>query len=219
MFSVNKFKFLGVLIISIILGACQTTSPKYESNVNNTSGRPTVQVAPESPGPVQGIGIESQDIISMTDKMMREMLSNRTLAGRSIPPRIIIDSEYFSNESSSRINKNLISDRLRLELNKHAQGRMIFVGRHFSDMVAKERELKRSGNVDSGTVRQTAAQAGGDFRLGGRITSHDAIDKYSGNKSRYTQISFEMIDLEYGTIVWGGLYEFKKSAQDDIIYR
>src|SRR5690554_4959695 len=25
--------------------------------------------------------------------------------------------------------------------------------------------------------------------------------------------------LEYGTIVWSGLYEFKKTAQDDIIYR
>jgi hypothetical protein len=25
--------------------------------------------------------------------------------------------------------------------------------------------------------------------------------------------------LEYGTIVWSGLYDFKKTAQDDIIYR
>jgi PBP1b-binding outer membrane lipoprotein LpoB len=214
----NKRKVAGLACLiagGVLLSGCQTNASK----INNTAGRATVYVAPETPGPVQGVGIESQDIISMTDKMMRDMLANPTLAGRRTPPRVIVDSEYFINESSSRINKNMISDRLRIGLNQHSQGRMVFVGRHYSNMVAKERQLKRTGAVDAGTIRQTQAQAGGDFRLGGRISSHDAIDRNSGIKSRYSQIIFEMVDLEYGTIVWSGIYEFKKAAQEDVMYR
>ena len=155
----------------------------------------------------------------MTDKMMRDMMQNPQLVNRSTPARIIVDSEYFRNESSSRINKNSITDRLRVELNRAANGRMVFVGRHYSDMVESERDLKRSGVTDSGTIRQTQATAGADFRLGGRITSLDAMDTGSGEASRYHQVIFEMVDLEYGTIVWSGMYEMRKSAQDDIIYR
>ena len=45
------------------------------------------------------------------------------------------------------------------------------------------------------------------------------MDTGSGEASRYHQVIFEMVDLEYGTIVWSGMYEMRKSAQDDIIYR
>src|SRR5690606_16611548 len=128
-------------------------------------------------------------------------------------------SAYFTNDSSSRINKNAITDRLRVELNRASAGRMMFVARHYGNMVENEREAKRGGQFDGGTIRSTRAQAGGDFRLGGRITSMDAASKSTGNVSRYHQITFELIDLEYGTIVWSGLHEFKKEAQDDILYR
>ena len=155
----------------------------------------------------------------MTDQMVRDMLASPAFANRSAPPRIIIDSEFFRNESSSRINKNMITDRMRVYLNRAAGGRMVFVGRHYSDMVEKERALKRSGQVDAGTIRHTKATAGADFRLGGRITSLDAVSKSSGATSRYHEITFEMVDLEYDTIVWSNIYEFRKAAQDDVIYR
>jgi PBP1b-binding outer membrane lipoprotein LpoB len=168
---------------------------------------------------VAGVGVESQDVVSMTDKMIRDILANPQIAGRSTPARIIIDSAYFSNDSSSRLNKNAITDRLRVELNRAANGRLVFVARHYGDMVQNERDAKRSGQTDAGTIRSTKATAGGDFRLGGRITSMDAASTTSGNVSRYHQITFELIDLEYGTIAWSGLYEFKKEARDDVIYR
>ena len=106
-----------------------------------------------------------------------------------------------------------------MELNRAANGRMVFVGRHFADMVEKERELKRDGAVDGGTIRQTQATAGGDYRLGGRIASLDAMDRNSQTRSRYHQVTFEMIDLELGTIVWSGSYEMKKASQDNVLYR
>lgn len=199
---------------SVFLAGCIATG------VNNTTGRKTVyEDVRSSSTAVQGIGIESQDITGMTDRMMRDILANPAFAGRKAPPRVIIDSEYFVNESSSRINKNLITDRLRVDLNRAANGRLLFVGREYAGMVESERRLKRDGVTDGGTIRKTRATAGADYRLGGRIASLDSVAPASGMVSRYQQITFELVDLEYGTIVWSGMYEFKKSAQDDIIYR
>jgi penicillin-binding protein activator len=207
---------LGVALVT--LGACSTaTTVTYP--VVNAPGAATTYQDPGTRGPVSGIGIEAQDIVSMTDKMMRDMLTSSTLAGRPTPPRVIIDAEYFANESSSRLNKNSITDRLRVSLNRASQGRMTFVGRQFSDMVARERDLKRQGVTDTGTTGLAKAQLGGDYRLGGRITSLDARSPSTGQMSRYNQITFEMVDLETGQIVWSGIYEFQKTAQDDVIYR
>ena len=211
---------LVILLILIgsnfFLAACQTTAT---IPVNNAPGAATTYLDPGTRGPVSGIGVESQDIISMTDRMMRDMLAAPVLTTRPAPPRVIIDAEYFYNESSSRLNKNSITDRLRVNLNRVAQGRMVFVARHLADMVATERALKRGGQVDTGTTSPAKAPQGGDFRLGGRITSLDSRSPTTGQMSRYNQITFEMINLETDEIVWSGIYEFLKTAQDDVIYR
>ncbi|HCO65966.1 MAG TPA: penicillin-binding protein activator LpoB, partial [Alcanivorax sp.] len=47
----------------------------------------------------------------------------------------------------------------------------------------------------------------------------DAMDRNSQTRSRYHQVTFEMIDLELGTIVWSGSYEMKKASQDNVLYR
>jgi hypothetical protein len=96
---------------------------------------------------------------------------------------------------------------------------MGFIAREFADMVEKERELKRQGVTDTGTTGLTRAQAGADFRLGGRIVSVDSAQPRTGMIQRYNQITFEMIDLESGIIVWSGQYEFERAAADDVIYR
>lgn len=210
----NKVVLLATLTSVIALAGCSSTS-----NIDNSAGRATVYEDARSPGKVQGVGVESQDIMAVTDQMMRDMLSNPQLVSRDVAPRIIIDSQYFTNESSSRINKNMLTDRLRINLNRASNGRLVFVGREYADMVEKERELKRMGVVDGGTIRATQATAGADFRLVGRIMSLDAMDTRSQERSRYHQITFELVDLELGTYVWSGMYEFQKTAQDDVIYR
>lgn len=215
----SRFKVVRALAVPAVLtlsllGACTSISP-----VVNASGTPTVELDPSSRGPVAGVGIEMQDIQAMADQMIRDMLADPMLASRSKPPQVIIDAEYFSNQSSQRINRNLITDNLRVGLNRAAHGRMIFVSRESADMVEKERQLKRQGKIDVGTIRMTAAQAGGDFRLRGRITSLDSRDPRTGMMQRYNQITFEMIDLERGTSVWAGIYKFARAAADDVVYR
>ncbi len=218
----------GIILLTLVsLIGCATPPPyTQQTGVDSSPGRPTVYEDVNTPGRVAGIGLESQDVASMTDKMMGDMLATPILANRNVPPRVIIDSEYFRNESSSRINKNIITDRLRVNLNRASNGRMLFVGRHYADMVEKERSLKRGADgadgapvVDRGTIKASRSTLGGDFRLGGRITTLDAVNTESGQASRTHQIIYEMVDLESGLIVWSGIYDFKKSARDNIIYR
>lgn len=207
----TTFGVAAVAVVSALLAACAPTQ--------NTAGVPVREIPQGERGPVAGVGIEGHDIMAMTDRMMRDMLQSPVLAGAAVPPQVIVDGEYFFNESSQRINKNAIADRLRVNLNRAANGRMIFVARHNSDMVEQERDLKRAGAVDVGTTGLTRAQAGGDYRLSGRISSVDAVDVASGMAQRYNQVIFEMVDLERGTIVWSNLYEFTRAAADDVVYR
>lgn len=201
---------------AIAFTGCANVNP----GLDNSAGRKTVYSdASTTSSRVAGVGVESQDVISMTDKMMRDILATPQIAGRSTPPRIVLDSQHFTNDSASRINKNIVTDRLRNDLNRAAAGRLIFLSEHYGNMVDKYRAQKRDGSTDAGTIRSTKAKAGADFVLGGRITSLDAASKSTGTVSRYHQISFELVDVEFGNIAWSGMYEFRKEAQDDVVYR
>jgi len=201
---------IGLAVVAL-LGGCATVP-----NANGVA--PTTQ-DPNVRGPVSGVGLEGSDIITMTDQMMRDMLANPQLAGAKTPPRVIIDAQYFKNDGAQPINLNVITDRLRVNLNRAANGRMTFVSRENAAMVAQERDLKRSGATDVGTTGMTRAQAGADYRLGGRMATVDARNVSTGMVQRYTQVTFEMIDLESATIVWSNLYELSRSAADSVVYR
>lgn len=209
---------LGVMALGATLASCQAHTVAH-SPVVNAPGRPVATIDPSSAGPVTGLGLEGQDIVAMSDQMMRDILNDPRLANAQRPPRVIVDSEYFLNESSQRINKNIITDRLRVGLNRASAGRMVFVGRHYADMVERERDLKRQGRTDVGTIGMTRAQFGGDYRLGGRFASLDSADRRSGTVQRFMQVVFEMVDLESGAIVWTGEYTLARAGQDDVVYR
>lgn len=172
-----------------------------------------------SAGAVSGIGMESQDIVGVSDAMVRDLLADAEVMRMPRAPRIVMDGEHFKNEGTQRINKNLIVDRLRINLQRASRGKLSFVSRESAALVSAERELKRDGITDSGTTGLTRAQAGVDFRLVGRIGTLDARSSSTGAVERYTQLSFELIDLESGVSVWANQYEMKKGGLDDAVYR
>lgn len=208
---------LGGLVATALSGALLAGCAS--GGYPNAAGVSAVDLPVERRGLVSGVGIEGHDIVSMTDRMMRDILGSSFMAAATTPPRVIVDGQYFVNEGSQPLNKNAITDRLRVELNRASQGRMVFVGRQYSTMVAEERALKREGVTDVGTTGLTHAQAGGDFRLGGRISSLDSRSAKTGLVQRYNQIVFEMVDLESGVIVWSGIYELQRAGADDVVYR
>ncbi len=208
----------GISAFALALGAAVLVAGCQTTGVQNVAGTPTNYQDTRTAGLVRGTGIESQDIKSMVDKMVRHMLANPTLAGAAEPPRVIVDSAYFENQSSQRIDKDVLTDRLATQLQISANGRILFVNRERADMVEKERALKRAGKTDTGTVGLTQAVAGADYRLSGRITSLDQRTR-SGVQQRYMNIVFRMTDLENGITVWANQYDFKKAGQDDVVYR
>ena len=86
-------------------------------------------------------------------------------------------------------------------------------------MVDGERDMKRDGHLDAGTLTPVKAQMGADYRLRGRITSAEQIQPQYGMIQRYNQVTFEMIDLETSEIVWTGMYNFARAGADDVVYR
>jgi hypothetical protein len=215
---VLRAALLAGLSLSVI-GAAQSAGAQARNNKNNNNSAATVYRDTGSPSAVGGVGTESQDIVAMSDAMMRDLMTVPQLMNQPKPPRIIIDSTYFKNESSEIIDKALITDRIRVTLNRAATGKMMFIGRQNSAAVEEERALKRDGVVDQATTGLTKAPAGADYRLVGRIGTRDSVDARTGNKSRYSMYTFEMLDLESGELIWSNLYEFKKENRDDVVYR
>jgi len=205
----RTYSLLPLSAAVLLLSACATPD----------AGKPVTYQDVNSTGVVAGVGVESQDVTAVTDAMVKDILATPEVVKRSQAARVILDAAYFENESSQRINKNLLVDRLRINLQRAAQGKLQFVSRESADMVAQERDMKRQGTTDAGTLKQAKATAGADYRLIGRINSLDARSAQSGTVERYTQITFELIDLETSLSIWSNLYEFKKGGQDDAVYR
>lgn len=196
-----------------LMGACATGSP-------GDAGRAATEVSLGSRGPVQGVGIGGGDIVSMTQRMARDMLVSPSVTGSSgAPPRVIIDAQYFRIEGSQPLNRNAITQRLLTELNRAAGGRLVFVGRRHAGMVAEERELKREGVTDAGSRKLIKVQLGADYRLAGTFSTLDQVQARTGLQQRYNQLVFELVDLESSEIVWTGIYEVERAATDDVVYR
>jgi hypothetical protein len=218
--STEMTKMLRVILAVLAAGLAGCGS----SVRNEPQTRESHYRAPEQPDEFAKVGFESQDIVSCTDAMVRDILKLPTVANRATPPRIVMDSKYFSNDSSSIFDKNMLTDRLRSNLirasmDPDGKQRIVFLARESAPMVEEERMLENSGAVTGGTQGPTKAMGGWDYRLTGRVTSLDSVGA-GGRRSRYHQITFELVERGSSAIVWSSQYEFKKAGRDtDRLYR
>lgn len=201
------------IIMGVISASPATARPKK-------SGTQAMELDPQGRGAISGVGIESRDIDAMSDQVLRELMSRPDLVSAEKPPRVVVDSEMFRNESSQRIDRNMITDSLRASLNRAAAGRIRFISRESMAIIMRERELKRTGVADTGTTGLTQGVAGVDFQMIGRMTSLDSRDARSGLIQRRTQVLFELVDLETGELRYTSQpYVILRAAGDDIVYR
>jgi penicillin-binding protein activator len=203
---------VNLALVVLAVGCSARGVPAVSSNTSIYSD-------PHEAGRVSGAGMEAQDLHAMTDRIARDMLASPAVSSLTRPAYVIVDDEYFRNESTIRINRRMITERLMVELTRAAQGRMFFVERQADDMVREERERKRLGETGGGSRTATEQVAGADFRLTGSIQSLDASDP-SGALSRHCQVVFKLVDLESGLAAWTNLYEFQKNVlSDDVQYQ
>ncbi len=212
--AMHSILFFSLIIASLLLPFIGCQSSQTTRVENKPSLRQSVYEDETTPGEISDVGFESQDIVSMADRMMRDILANpfwRKSGGsndQTPSPRLIIDSTCFTNEGTNPINLNMITDRIGVELNRAAKGRMIFLARELIQAVEKERTLKRQGVISHGAVTGSDLPMGADYKLCGNITT---LDKISGDRiSSFTQVAMKIVDLETAVIDWSGIYAFRK---------
>ena len=208
-------KLVAVLVTASIIGAAPV-----HARSDNKKGTQALELDPNGRGAISGIGIESRDVDAISDQSVRDLIARPDIVTVGKPPRVVVDSERFRNDSSQRIDRNMITDALRASLNRASAGRIRFISRESMDIIMRERELKRSGVADTATRGTTDGIAGLDFQMIGKMTSLDNRDARSGLTQRRTQIIFELVDMETGEIPWTSQpYVILRAAADDVVYR
>src|SRR5882757_9004457 len=185
------------------------------SGVKNPSGANVTEMRPDERGFVAGTGVESQDLVAVTDKMARSILGIPQVANAQGQPRIVLDP--IKNDTRFPINKDIFLTRIRTQLNSKAAGKVIFLARDRMDALQKERQLKQSGQVTANADPNVVEFKGADFFLTG--TLQGMTTRTSSGTSDYVLYAFQLIDARTSDIIWEDSAEIKKQGLEDAAYR
>ncbi|HSY53405.1 MAG TPA: CsgG/HfaB family protein [Opitutaceae bacterium] len=204
-----------LIVLSSVAATAAFFAGCASQGVQNPSGVPVTQMNPDEQSFVAGTGVESQDLVTVTDKMARSILGTPAIANAVTPPRIVIDP--VENATRFPIDKSLFSDRIRILLNSRATGKVVFLARDRMQALERERELKQSGQVTSSYDPNPVAFKGADYFLTGKLGG--LTTKTSAGTSDYILYSFQLIDARTSEIVWEDSAEIKKQGLEDAAYR
>lgn len=203
-------------VISLTLASLTTLFTGCASTgVKNPSGVPVTELKADEAGTVRGTGVESQDLVAVTDKMARSILNVKQVAEAATPPLVVLIP--VENQTRFPINKDIFLTRLRVQLNSKAQGKVSFLARDQWETLQKERNLKRQGEVTSTTDPKLQELKGADYFLTGKLQGHTV--KAAAGTSDYVLYSFQLIDTRTSVIVWEDAAEIKKQGLEDAAYR
>jgi PBP1b-binding outer membrane lipoprotein LpoB len=166
-------------------------------------------------GFVAGTGIESQDLVAVTDKMARSIVGLPQIANAATPPVVVLDPVI--NETRFPINKEMFLTRIRVLLNSKAAGKVQFLARDRMAALEQERARKQSGQVTSVSDPNVTEFLGGDYFLTG--TLQGLSTRTSQGTSDYILYTFQLIDARTSVIVWEDFAEIKKQGLEDAAYR
>ncbi|HEX4644465.1 MAG TPA: CsgG/HfaB family protein [Verrucomicrobiae bacterium] len=199
---------LGMVAAGLLAGCAST-------GVQNPSGVPVTEMRPDERGFVAGTGVESQDLVAVTDKMARSILGIPQIANAQGTPCIVLDP--VKNETRFPINKDIFLTRIRAMLNSKSTGKVSFLARDRMEALQHERDLKRSGQVTANADPNPVEFKGADFFLTG--TLQGLSTKTGGGTSDYVLYDFQLIDARTSALVWEDSAEIKKQGLEDAAYR
>src|SRR3954470_12426365 len=129
--------FVAAIATAALMTGCAS------SGVKNPSGVPVTEMRPDERGFVAGTGIESQDLVAVTDKMARGILGIPQIANAQGTPRIVLDP--VKNETRFPIDKGIFLTRIRAQLNEKSNHKVLFLAPARMTTLEHERDLKQSG--------------------------------------------------------------------------
>lgn len=194
-------KLIFLAAVTFLLSSC-ASAPISHSNV----------VLPDSDDNLGGTGIESTDILTVSRKMAISILEVPEIMNAKGTPRIALLP--VKNNTRFIINKDIFTQKIRIELNKNANGKVRFLARDRMDDILKEREAKRKNLV---TASKEGDLLGVDFYLTGELTGLSKA--VSSSRSDYVLMSFQLIDAENSDIIWEDSYEIKRVGEAGVAYQ
>lgn len=198
-----------------VVGLVALATGCASTGVKNPSGTPVTEMKADERGFVTGTGVESQDLVAVTDKMSRGILGLDRIARAATAPNIVLDPVV--NETRFPINKDIFLTRIRASLNSKAQGKVVFLAREQMAALQKEREMKRAGQVTASSDPTVQEFKGADYFLTGKLQG--MTTKAKAGISDYVLYTFQLIDARSSAIVWEDLAEIKKQGLEDAAYR
>jgi PBP1b-binding outer membrane lipoprotein LpoB len=200
---------LSTVALAALVSGCAS------QGVKNPSGVPVTRMNADEQGFVAGTGVESQDLVAVTDKMARSILAIPQIANAPQPPKIVLDPVV--NNTRFPINKDIFNTRIRTELNKKSLGKVTFLARERMAALDKERNLKRTGEVTASADPKAQEFLGADYFLTGELQGLSTRTK--AGTSDYILYAFQLIDVRTSAIVWEDSAEIKKQGLEDAAYR
>jgi hypothetical protein len=200
---------VAALALAGIVSGCAS------SGVRNPSGVPVTEMRADERGFVAGTGIESQDLVVVTDKMARGILAIPQIAQAQGVPRIVLDP--IVNETRFPINKDMFLTRIEVQLASKAGGKVIFLARDRMAALERERQLKQSGQVTASADPNVVEFKGADFILTGKLQG--LTTRTGAGTSDYILYTFQLINPRTSENVWMDQAEIKKQGLEDAAYR
>ena len=152
------------------------------SGVRNPSATGVTEMRGDEKGFVGGTGVESQDLIRVSDKIARGILSAPQIANAATPPVVVLDPVL--NETRFPINKNIFLDRIQAQLISKAAGKVTFLARERMETLQRERDAKRAGSVTSTSDANVQEFKGADYFLTGKLSGLSTSSKNGTHASR-----------------------------------
>ncbi|MBE0540705.1 MAG: penicillin-binding protein activator LpoB [Verrucomicrobia bacterium] len=202
-------KLILPLTTAVLVAGCAS------SGVKNPSGVPVTRMNADEQGFVAGTGIESQDLVAVTDKMARSILGIPQIANAPTPPIVVLDP--VDNQTRFPINRDLFLTRIRTQLNSKSTGKVTFLARDRMAALEKERNLKREGAVTATSDANVQEFLGANYFLTGTLQGLSTRTK--AGTSDYILYAFQLIDARTSVIVWEDAAEIKKQGLEDAAYR
>ena len=205
----NIAKLFLPLTLAAFVAGCAS------SGVKNPSGTGVTRMNADEAGFVGGTGIESQDLVAVTEKMSRTILGIPQIANAPTPPIIVLDP--VENKTRFPINKDIFLTRIRTQLNSKSAGKVTFLARDRMAALEKERNLKREGAVTATSDPAKQEFLGANYFLTGSLEGLSTRTK--AGTSDYILYAFQLIDARTSAIVWEDSAEIKKQGLEDAAYR
>lgn len=173
-------------------------------------------VDPGAQGTVQTTGLESQDIAAAAQKAAQSIVNIPQIAQAPKPPVIIITP--VTNRSSSPIDSDLYTTKLRGSLMQYANGKVQFLARDASSATNnREQKLRESGAV-AGASKDGTDRVGATYNYLLTAELQGISTASSRGASDYFIVSFKLVDFR-DILIWESQYEIKKEGRESGVYR